>query len=246
MSEPPAPPPPPPGAAPPPPPGWTEQRWYSLQGITTALVMLLWTSVGLAVLGLFAYVNRVRVINDILDSASSSDLQSRADDADSFVGAVVILLSLATLAIAVLIIIWTFRAMKNAEYNGRYNGRFTPGWGIAGWLIPCANLVIPVLIFQDLWRGSDPDVPRGDPNWRRAHGSALVGWWWGTYVLSALRFGIGNTSDEARTRSDLRDLRQADSIAVVGLLSSIIAAILLTRVLRHIVARQEVTRDRVY
>ncbi len=245
MSEPPAPPPPPPGSAPPPPPGWTEQRWYSLQGITTALVILLWTSVGLAVLGLFAYVNRVRVINDILDG-SGGDLQSRADNADSFVGAVVILLSLATLAIAVLIIIWTFRAMKNAEYNGRYNGRFTPGWGIAGWLIPCANLVIPVLIFQDLWRGSDPDVPRGDPNWRQAHGSALVGWWWGAYLLSAFRFGFGNSGDETRTRSDLRDLRQADSIGVVGLLASIVAAILLTRVLRHIVARQEVTCDRVH
>jgi hypothetical protein len=245
MSELPPPPPPPPGAVPPPPPpqGWTGQQWYSLQGVTNALVVLLWCAIAVSVVGIFAYVNRINVINDILDS-SGGDIASRADNADSFVSVVVILLSLLTLAIAILLIIWTFRAMKNAEYNGRYGGRFTPGWGIAGWLIPCANLVIPVLIFQDLWRGSDPEVPRGDPGWRRARGSALVGWWWGTYLLSAFRFGL--TSNEANTRSELRDLRNTDSVAIVGMLSSIIAAILLMRVLRHIVARQEVVRDRMY
>jgi hypothetical protein len=219
-------------------------QWRSLSGLTTALTALLYGSVVIAILGIAAFVNRITVINDILDNPFDGSLGSRADDSDTFVQVVVVLLGLVALAIAVLIIIWTFRAMKNNEYLGRWNGRFTPGWGIAGWLIPCANFVIPVLIFQDLWRGSDAAVPRNDPSWRLAGGSGLVGWWWAAYIVSSVRIGLGG--GEADTLDELDDLRTNDTIAVVGLVASIAAAILLVRVLRSIEDRQVAVRDKVY
>jgi hypothetical protein len=242
----PPPPPPDPGAAPPPPPayGIAPPRWRSLDGLTTALAILLYASLLFIVLGVAAYANRISVINDLLDLSFDADLPGRADDADSYVGAAVIVLGLLAIAISVLMIIWTFRAMKNNEYLGRWNARFTPGWGIAGWLIPCANFVIPVLIFQDLWRGSDASVPRGDPNWRQARGSGLVGWWWAAYLLSAFRFGIG--SGEADDRDELETLRASDSVALVGLVVSIASVFLWVRVLKTITARQLEVRDKAY
>lgn len=249
---PPPPPPPPPGPEsipPPPPQAWDAQQWRSLTGLTTALTVLLYGAVGIAVLAIAAYVNRISVINTILDDPFEGNLQSRADDADTFVGVIVLLFGLVSLSIVVLLIIWTFRAMKNNEYLGRWNGRFTPGWGIAGWLIPFANLVIPVLIFQDLWRGSDVSVPRGDSNWRQGRGSGLVGWWWATYVGStvlSVRIGFGPGDEEADTPDELRDLRTGDTLAVGGMVLSIVAAILLVRVLKNIAERQETLRDKVY
>ena len=194
-----------------------------------------------------AAANRVSVVNDILDTRFEG-IQGRADDADAFVGGVALFFGLVALSILVLIIIWTYRAMKNNEYLGRWNARFTPGWGIAGWLIPFANLVIPVLIFQDLWRGSDPDVPRADPSWRQAPGSALVAWWWTAWVVTSLAgFGAGFTgSGEADTADELRDLRTGDIVRLGSAAVGIAAALLLIPVLRSIAARQVAVRDRVY
>ncbi len=218
-------------------------QWRSLEGLTTAIIVLLWGAIAFGVLSIVAFANRLVVIDDILSADFDRTIGDRADDADAFVGASAIFLGLVSLAIFVLIIIWTFRAMKNNEYLGRDNARFTSGWGIAGWLIPFANLVIPVLIFQDLWRGSDASVPRGDPGWRQAKGSALVGWWWATFLISRFSLPIGQ---EAETRDEIRDLRTSDQAAIATLVVSFAAAILLMRVLREIATRQVEVRDKIY
>src|SRR3954463_6723369 len=52
-------------------------------------------------------------------------------------------LSLVSLAVSVLLIVWTWRSMHNARALGRTGARLSPGWAIAGWLIPVAALVLP-------------------------------------------------------------------------------------------------------
>jgi hypothetical protein len=225
---------PPPGPAPLPTPGTT---WYSLRGLTTALTVLMSAAVLLGIAGVIVFLNRVSVANDIVDGTGDAGIVGRADDADSYVSAVFFIWIALLIAIGVLTIIWTWRAMHNNEVLGRDNARFTPGWGIAGWLIPCANLVIPVLIFQDLWRGSDSSTQRFDPGWRANKGSALVGWWWAAYLLSAFRFGFGR--EETKDIEDLKDLRTADTVAAIGMGFSVIAAVLFVLVLRSIADRQE-------
>jgi len=65
------PPPPPSGMRPPPPPpGWeTTTTWYSLQGLTTALTILLGASVVASVHWAVALVNRIGVANDVIDGS---------------------------------------------------------------------------------------------------------------------------------------------------------------------------------
>ena len=223
-------------------PGAPPTAMRSIRGLATSLTVLLWITVAVAVVGALAYANRVSVTGDILDFdftnfGDLTDLSNRADDADSFVGVAFLLMLACSVAIFVLLVIWMWRVAKNAELLGRVQPRFGPGWTIGGWFIPFANLVIPVMVMQDLWRGSDPATPGGDPAWRRSKGSALVGWWWATHVLAALRFGSGG--GEADSRSELERLRSSDSVAAFGSLAAIAAAVLLIRVVRGITQRQE-------
>jgi len=88
-------------------------------------------------------------------------------------------------AFLVVVIIWQWRSQTNARALGRDGARVSPGWGIAGWLIPLVNLVLPYLVFQDLWRSSDEQSEPGT-HWRALPGSPLVTAWWAAYVVGTL------------------------------------------------------------
>src|SRR5262249_60373252 len=91
-----------------------------------------------------------------------------------------------------------YRAAKNNEALGRMNPRLGPGWAIGGWLIPIANLVIPFIIMDDVWRGADPSIPRGDPSWRRSSTLAAIWAWLVTAVIFTLPSGIASSGGEVR------------------------------------------------
>ncbi len=232
---------PPAGAPPPPPPVAvpTATTWRSLRGLTTALTVLLWLAAADALFGIIAYVNRLSVLNDIINGTFDSNLAQRASDSRDMLNAATTIMALLSLAIFVLVIIWMVRAMKNNEALGRVNPRLSPGWGIGGWFIPLANFVIPVLIFQDLWRGSDPTVARRDPAWRTSRGSALVGWYWAAYVISSARFLSEGSDNKVHNFDDIRDFRTHDRIALAGTVTAIAAAILGIQVIRRVTSRQE-------
>lgn len=231
-----APPPPPPPA-----PVAEPPRWRSLSGLASALTILFTLDAIAGVFGLIAIGNRIKVIDDFQSGNFAGDIIKRARDADDLATAAAVMYLLLALATAVVFIVWMWRAAKNNEALGRFYPRLKPGWAIAGWLIPLANLVIPVLILQDLWRGSEPSTPRGDPGWRSNRGSSLIGWYWAAFILSSARFGLGRSEAHFGVTKELRDLRTHDSIAIFGLVMSIVAAILLIQVVRRIAARQEET-----
>jgi hypothetical protein len=214
-------------------------RWRSLRGLTTALTVLLYLAAAGAVFSVVAYVSRIGALSDIIDGTLNGDRIQRAHDADDLVSAAVTITVLLALAILVLIVIWTYRAAKNNDALGRIYPRFKPAWAIAGWLVPLVNLVIPVLILQDLWRGSDTASPREDPGWRANKGSSLIGWYWAVFLVSSLRYGVGTSEAHLLDTNELRDLRNHDRVALVGMVASIGAAVLAVQVIRRITTRQE-------
>lgn len=239
---PPAPPPPPPappsaapGPAPTIPPGYAVvvPVWRSLRGLKTALTWLVGLAGAGAALSVAAYANRLSLINDIENGKVGFDIVDRGNSSDDFVGATNIAVAVLMVAIFVCLIIWMWRAAKNNEALGRPQPRLGPGWSIGGWFIPLAFFVIPVLVVQDLWRGSDGSVPRGDMRWKIGPRSALVGWWWGLFLVSLLR-GTGNT-DSAST---LSDIKSSDTLSLIGRLFAIAAAVLLIMVVRRLSDRQ--------
>jgi hypothetical protein len=251
---PPGPPPGPTAPAPPAPaapaaPGWAAPppavpvasgpAWRNLRGLTNAITVILGIEIAVAVFAIVAFGTRISVTDDLLNNRFDFGIIKRANDADDLVGAAIAISVLLALVLVILVIIWTFRAMKNNEALGRAGARFSPGWGIAGWLIPLANLVIPVLILQDLWRGSDASTARGSQYWRSNKGSALVGWYWAALILAGARFDSAGTSNEDYTRHYLEDLKQVDSIRLFGSVMAIAAAILGILMFRKIAERQE-------
>jgi hypothetical protein len=229
---------PPPAPPSPPPTFQAPPVWRSLRGLTTALTVLFWAIVGANVLLVFALLNQRAAVEDAIDELLL-DLH-RVDDADSLVVAAAVLVSLLTVSIAVVFIIWMWRAAKNNEALGRARPRLSAGWAIGGWFIPLANFVLPVLIMQDLWRGSDSSVPRGDPNWRQARGSTLVGLWWGTLLASVIaRVAAGSNSDEAGEYSSLTEYRTVNTLLMLGALLAIPAGVLALTVVRGLADRHE-------
>lgn len=165
----------------------------------------------------------------IPDLGRLQELDDRIDD-----------LNTAFLALALItgvtFIVWMWRAAKNNAALGRSQPRFGPGWAIGGWLIPLANLVIPVLIMQDLWRGSDASIPRGDSRWKIGDRSVLVGFWWGLLLFGRVMIGAGGATIN---QGSLDDLKSGVELEIVGSLCTLAAVVLAVHVVRKITQRQQ-------
>jgi hypothetical protein len=211
-------------------PRWREQRAIAL-AVTTLL----------GVVGVAALVRAGTLANRlvVLDTPSEDGFWSRAGTADSLVTAADIVLLLSVVALAPCFIVWCWRAAKNQQALGRAPERLGAGWAIGGWFIPFANFVIPVLVVQDLWRGSDAAIAAGDPRWRIAERSWLVGWWWGLFLVP-LVVGFGADAQDATT--ELSTLRGQNLLALVAMLAAFVATLLGLLVVRRIDDRQVACR----
>jgi hypothetical protein len=207
-------------------------RWRDLRGLAIALVVVFGVMVCAAVVLAAALANRISVVQDF-KAGRFGDIITRANDADDFVDGAGAFYGITQLVIIVLFIIWQYRAAKNNEALDRRNPRFGPGWSIGAWFIPFANLVIPVMILQDLWRGATPTTPRGDPRWRSVQGSWLIGVWWAALLVSLLRFGASSADN-----ASLDDIERSNTVALVGVVATVIAAVLAAFVVWTLSRRQ--------
>jgi hypothetical protein len=210
-------------------------RWRDLRGLAVALVVVFGVMLCASVVLAVALVNRISVIDDFRAGHFAGILQ-RANDADDFVDGAATFYGLAQLVIVVLFIVWQFRAAKNNEALDRHGARWGPGWSIGAWFIPLFNLVVPVMIVQDLWRGATPGTPRGDPGWRRAKGSWLVALWWTAWVISLLRFFASNAG--LHDSASLDDIKASNTVALVGVGATAVAAVLAAFVVLTLSRRQ--------
>jgi hypothetical protein len=262
MSQPPPPPPPesdpqipaPPPPAPPPgyyaesgaepsPPGGAPAayappaRWRNLRGLTTALTWLFSAHIALTVVLIIGVFNHLRVLGDKEIGGLVLDTDA-VNDANSLPAAMIVLSGLVGLATFVLLIIWLYRAAKNNEALGRQNPRLGPGWAIGGWFIPIAWWVIPFIVLDDVWRGSDPSIPRGDPNWRRSSTMGAIWAWLVTAVIFTIPSVVASSTGDVRA-DEPEKVRRDDILRIIGAVGAIVAAALAIVVTRRIAARQE-------
>src|SRR5204863_6642879 len=62
----------------------------------------------------------------------------------------------------------------------------TPLAALAAWIMPAANVVLPMVAVQELWTASDPDVRPGD---RPRRASPIVLAWWMAFLGFAFLLG---------------------------------------------------------
>jgi hypothetical protein len=193
----------------------TNEHWRPTTGLRTALVWLLSTNIVTTVAAGLAMLHYNQVVDDYHHYRAS---YTATQDASRLLGFAAIAFVAVLLATVVVFIVWMWRSAQNNELLGRIRPRYTPGWSIGGWFIPIGNLWIPVRIMHDLWQGSDPETGNNH-DWRGLRRTALIGWWWGFYLVSRVL-----------------------PFSPVGVVCSIPAAILAIVVVRQITDRQETAR----
>ncbi len=220
---------------------------HPLGGLATALRVLLMVAAVLSA-GLAYLAVRMRTELDEVHRADELAGNAANDAVDDFFGGLSIY-SLVLVGTGGLFILWMYRAARNNQSFGR-PGALGPGWTIGAWFIPVGSLVIPGIQLQQIWRGADGSVPRGDTGWRRAPASAQLWLWWLSFVVAygltaAGFYFLGSTEDTdteltaAALLGRLDDVRLGVTLFVAGQVLMVLAAALGAATVVRLSSRQE-------
>ena len=203
--------PPPPTIDPPPPPS-------ALLPVFTPLTRLSW--VVTVLLGASALLSVAELAAASLPPVSFQQVTAGVD----------VLQALLLLVTGICFLVWTYRLSRNTRAFGVAGLQFTPAWAVGYFFVPVVSLYRPYQIFREIWRASDPGpTPRSGLAWQNIRPPALLGFWWGSWLVSTLTDRLA-----AQTPNDL-------GASVVGAAVSLVSAVLAVSVVRLYTARQEKT-----
>lgn len=122
-----------------------------------------------------------------------------------------------------------YRYCANALANGAEMNT-TPGWSIAWYFIPIANLWKPYQAMREIWLGHMAD---GD----KSGSDNLIGYWWVVWILAlfAGRYS-GRVSDRV---NDIDDLAFSAQVGIVSVLLVLITSVLYLRILTGLQRMQQ-------
>lgn len=213
-----------------------------LDGLATALTVLLGVATLTSLFGAAAFANRVSAVGDVEQDGLFASLD-RLDDADSLAGGAMALHIVVFVATAVVFIIWQHRHARNATMlRGQLD--LGPGWAIGGWFIPLANYVVPGLQIRGAAKASDPGLAPGAP---RQQGRCP-----GVVALWAIAFGVGSAMlglsvatrpDQDELGLDLatvfEDFERADTLGAAAFAALVVAALAGLAMVRQLSRRQQ-------
>jgi zinc transporter ZupT len=155
-------------------------------------------------------------------------------------GLVALIQGVATLAGAVLVMVWMQRVAKNHQLLHR-TGTWGPGWAIGGWFLPPLLYVIPFLMFRELWKASDPDVPLGG-DWKSGPVSWLVAAWFVVYgpLSIVAQFAGGTSLNVGGSERDIAEqIVDGQTTAAVSGLVALASGVLFILMARGLTARHQ-------
>lgn len=146
------------------------------------------------------------------------------------------------IASMVLVMIWMFRLAANHRALHR-GATWGPGWAIGGWFLPPLLYIIPTLMYRELWRASDPDVPIGG-DWKSRPTSPLIVAWFAIYsvVPIVLMFaqsdnvlsGLGGSDEEIA-----KQISGDQGIVIATAAITVISAVVFISFARALTARHQ-------
>jgi len=155
---------------------------------------------------------------------ASQAARATATDIAAFFQAVLLL------ATGICFFVWMYRRDKNLRAFGAEELQFRPGWVVGYFFVPIMNLYRPYQALSEIWQASDPDpAARTKAGRRHIHPPALLGFWWGCWLLWSVIDGIAS-QDAAGSAS-----------SAVGAPFRLVAAILAILVVRLYTKRQQET-----
>lgn len=117
---------------------------------------------------------------------------------------------------------WQRISIRNLAFFGCENPEHGTGIATAGWFIPFASLVLPYLSMREIARWSRPP---GGPDM-----GGILGWWWGTWVVSGVIVSISSAVFQLESTSTTWISAAAiDAIGSIGLVASAVLAVKIVR-----------------
>ena len=194
-----------------------------VRSLGTAVQCSLGVVIAVTVFSAWSTWNRRSFLVDVREGRDRITPAS-ADEVDSLVQAAGILALLLLVVTAVLWVIWFQRAYKNVSTV--HDVEHGTGWAIGAWFVPFLNLVRPFQMARE--------IVVETPSPRLTKAPALLGWWWGTWLISGMlsRFGF------SRDPESLDALVTSDTVSTCSDVVSIVAAVLAILVVRRITRAQ--------
>lgn len=210
-------------------------------GPTMPFDPLVWlTRLTLGALALNILVDAVAVVSDIVYYRAADSLfngngsladAAAAEDTQATIGVVVIVVFLLT---AVVFLFWFNALYANLRRLGIDRLRYSDGWAVGAWFVPFLNFVRPKRIADDIWRGSDPDLPA-----QADLPGGSVPWylwaWWLLFLVEGFFARYAFARSEGDTADSLLNAAKLDVVADAG---DIVVAILAIVVVRALIERQ--------
>ena len=137
-----------------------------------------------------------------------------------------------------LAVLWTRRAARNLPTLSVRDARFPTWLGTWCWFVPLANLVLPYLVVEDLWRSSGEDGPPITLRRRFERPPFAVHLWWPCVVLGALLLAVAWLSMPSSTGVDVDTWRVVLVLGAIGALVLSVGAMALPIVVEEVRARQ--------
>jgi len=138
-----------------------------------------------------------------------------------------ILQGVATIAAAVVTIIWLYRIASNVRAFGRKT-TWGPLWAIFGWVLPPVLVIIPFLMVREMWKASDPDAPPDPVSWKQSNDNPWIWIWFVLYGVIPVIFAVVAVNSLIGTGfgGDVNDVAdQVESFGTLDILSSVSTAL---------------------
>jgi hypothetical protein len=208
------------------------QRPSSLTGLTLVVAIALAACAALDLAVIYAELSYRHVLSETLANGYPP---VNAGSIDHRRHQYVEVVTLASVFTWVLFIAWFSTAYTNLGRIGISGLRFGPGWAIGAWFVPFLNLVRPKAIANDIWRGSNPELPK-DSALPRGSVPWYFGLWWIVWIASGIVSGIGAVT--FRDANGLSAERSSITFIIVGYALSAVAGLLAILVVTKTAGRQ--------
>jgi len=142
-------------------------------------------------------------------------------------------------ATAIVFIMWIYRAAVNSRGFGAEGMGDTPGWHVAWYFIPIANLFRPYQAMKQLWKIS------GNPgDWKNQESSGLIVVWWTLWLFfyngpRLIRLIFGNATTPAEMKTTTLGYLVIPIVSAAFAIASIVLVRTLTRRQEELVARSK-------
>lgn len=196
-------------------------------------------------LALSAAVNSLSIIVNVLMAGTledAGDPNAVYEFGESLTEVLYVLVALLHIVVflitVVLFLMWLHRAYRNLPALGAQPLETTPGWAVAYFFIPFANLIKPFHVVREIWNKSDPQAEMHEGYGDYSLGTpALVGWWWAFWIIANV---AGRIAD--RVAGDSETIGALLTAARLGIFADallVVAAVLALMVVKKIDERQE-------